>query len=177
MSVLSSYRSNNQFNKGELLYKSIFRESMLTGGTIEEAFKYFIKAASNGHVKSQLRIYQLYRMCGTDGPIYNINKVDSINMLKNSASSGDPDAQYLLGQLYLEGDLNEYNRYELAYELFETSGNAKSIANQGYMLYHGLNGTMCRKDAFKKYYLARQMGWYDKHNSMKNMFGDDSEWL
>jgi uncharacterized protein len=177
MSVFTNYRFNNQFNKGELLYKSIFRESMLTGDTIEQAFEHFVTAASGGHAKSKLRVYQLYRLCGTDGPICNVNKEDSIKWLKQSAESGEPEAQYLLGQMYLDGEINVLDRYKLAYDLFEKAGTAKSLASQGYMLYYGLNGLMSRQDAFYKYDRARKMGWRDKGGNMKIMFGEDSEWL
>ena len=177
ISTFINYRLNNQFNKGELLYKSIFRDSMLAGDTIKKAFEHFVPAASCGHAKSQLRVYQLYRLCCTYGPICNVNKEDTFKWLKQSAESGEHEAQYLLGQLYLEGEINDLDRYKLAYDLFEKAGTAKSMVCQGYMLYYGLNGMMSRQDAFNKYDKARQMGWIDKKGIMQKMFGDDSEWL
>ena len=173
MSVITNYRSNSHHNKGELLYKSIFRESMLTEDVITEAFKHFITAGSSGHAVSQLRICQLYRMCCTDSVVCGVSKEDSIKWLNRSARAGNPDAQCLLGQLYMDGDIAVKNRYELAYELFDKSQTMKSFVCQGHMLYYGLNGNYCRQSAFEKYNIALQMGWKDKQGILEYMFNKD----
>jgi TPR repeat protein len=173
MSLITNYLSNNQFNKGELLYKSIFKSSFVKEEVITKAFKHFITAASNNHTTSQLRVYQLYRMCCTDLVVCYVSKEDSIVWLTRSAMSGNSDAQCLLGQLYMDCEIDVENRYKLAYEWFDKSQTIKSFVNQGHMLYYGLNGHWCRQSAFKKYNIALQMGWIDNKGLVESMFDED----
>lgn len=164
--MLQKIKNHYTYLKGEHLYKQL--GTMLRGDIIADTFYYFKEAASNGHTKSKVRVYQLYEMCGTTGSICGITRDISIEWLEQASDEGDKQAHYLLGKWHMD----EY-RYDTAYELFERSGTTKSYVKQGYILYYIKKS---REQAFEKYIQAEQMGWHDKNGIMKRMFSDKYNW-
>ena len=114
----------------------------------EEAFKWYFRAAKNGHVDARMR----EAMCRDEIKMTECH-IDTLKMLSRA---GIPDAQYELGVRYVK---EKY--YTRAFECFSKAaeqGDAKAQEGLGELYYKGLGVEQNYTEAFKWFSKAEEQG-------------------
>lgn len=114
----------------------------------EEAFKWYFRAAKNGHVDARMR----EAMCRDEIKMTECH-IDTLKMLSRA---GIPDAQYELGVRYVK---EKY--YTRAFECFSKAaeqGDAKAQEGLGELYYKGLGVKQNYTEAFKWFSKAYKQG-------------------
>ena len=121
-----------------------------------EAYKYFLKAAENGHADSQERLGYMYY----NGSGVKKNAAKAAEWWLQAAEQGNADAQCSIGNRYLDGDGVEQNDAE-AFKWFSMAaeqGDAVAQNNVGWCYQAGKGVEQNDAEAFKWFSMAAEQG-------------------
>ena len=115
------------------------------------AFKYYLKAAKNGHAASQAKVGEMYER----GEGVTSDILEAIRWYRRGADNGDELAQYNLGLCYEEGTgvAQDIKTAFIYYLKAARNGHAASMGKVGYMYGNGEGVTSNIHEAIK---------WYEK---------------
>jgi uncharacterized protein len=128
-----------------------------------EAFKWFLKAAEQGHARAQFELGLLYE----NGHGVEQNKEVALQWFLKAAEQGDADAQYELGQAYRCGKGVDQDFFE-AFKWFHKAAEQGYVVAQRLLGYCYLDGKGCEKNeekSFKWFLKAAEQGdtWGQAH--------------
>ncbi len=130
----------------------------------QEAIKWFIKAAEQGHKKAQLNLGLMYKKgCGVTK-----NDQEAVKWLKRSAKQGHMHSQGLLGWMYKNGcEIPKDGKKAVKwYVRAAEQGHIGAQFNLGLIYENGLGVTKNTAEAIKWYSKASELGHHRAQNNL-----------
>ena len=139
-----------------------FQSCQIDEGTVDNATKWLQKAASQGHVKAQTTLGQLYEReaCASDGPCFSDLGEKAMESWRKAAAKGDVEAHYLLGRAHYRGDIVTEDDSVAAqwYASAAEKGHVEAMENLGYLYLFGYGVSEDKTRAFELLHQAARKG-------------------
>jgi len=168
--VLSQTKLNAEYGDTSSMFilGKIYQEAKCVIRDFEIAHKWLTKAAAKGHVEAKFHLGLLYYIKGPDH-----DNVKALNWFKQAYDSGDGNASYYLGEIYLFGKgVAKNHRLALIWLKLASSKNNDPRAHYliGYFYQKGIKRRRNYRKAFSWYVKAALLGYNEAHYRIASFY-------